>query len=65
MSFNTHLLQRIEQLFTERINKKNGWGKNELLVEYKSAQIQALAEHVDYCETAQQELDTFKINLTP
>lgn len=38
------LLKRIEEIFTLKLQRKTGWGKNEILVEYKNAVNEALLE---------------------
>ena len=41
---NKQLLQRIEVLFTEKLQAKTGWGRNEILALYKEAVSEALME---------------------
>ncbi len=41
------LLQRIEEIFTEKLSRKTGWGKNEVLVAYKDSVKEALIEMID------------------
>lgn len=41
---NKQLLQRIEVLFTEKLQAKTGWGRNEILAIYKEAVSEALME---------------------
>lgn len=41
------LLDRIYELFEERLQRKTGWGRNEILEEYKQAKLQALMEALD------------------
>lgn len=44
---NKKLLQRIEQLFTEKLQSKTGWGRNEILAMYRDAVSEALMEALD------------------
>ena len=44
MQSNKQLLQRIEVLFTEKLQAKTGWGRNEILAIYKEAVSEALME---------------------
>lgn len=44
MKTNKELLQRIEVLFTEKLQTKTGWGRNEILAAYKEAVSEALME---------------------
>ena len=41
------LLQRIEKLFTDKLSRKTGWGKNEILVVFKDSVKEALMEMID------------------
>jgi hypothetical protein len=41
---NNILIKRIEELYILRIERKTGWGRNELLTEYKLAVREALHE---------------------
>lgn len=41
---NKQLLQRIEELFAEKLQAKTGWGRNEVLAAYKDAVREALME---------------------
>ncbi|MBT9138987.1 MAG: hypothetical protein DDT31_01567 [Syntrophomonadaceae bacterium] len=41
------LLQRIEEIFTEKLSRKTGWGKNEVLVAYRDSVKEALIEMID------------------
>lgn len=41
---NKQLLQRIEQLFNEKLQAKTGWGRNEVMAAYKEAVTEALME---------------------
>ena len=43
----TGLLLRIEKIFTEKLSRKTGWGRNEVLVAYKDSVNQALMEMLD------------------
>ncbi len=40
------LLQRIEKIFAEKLSRKTGWGKNEILVAYKDSVKEALMEMI-------------------
>ena len=44
---NRKILERIDFLFSEALKEKTGWGKNEVLIAYRKAVTQALAEYVD------------------
>lgn len=44
---NKKLLKRIEELFTEKLQAKTGWGRNEVLKAYKSSVNEALLEFID------------------
>lgn len=44
MKTNKELLQRIEALFTAKLQTKTGWGRNEILAAYKEAVSEALME---------------------
>lgn len=44
---NKKLLERIQELFFERLEAKTGWGKNDVKEEYRKAMVQALIEAVD------------------
>jgi hypothetical protein len=44
---NKKLLDLIEQKFRERLAAKTGWGRNDILVEYKAAVSDALVELLD------------------
>ena len=44
---NKKLLQRIEQLFTEKLQSKTGWGRNEIIALYRDAVSEALMEALD------------------
>lgn len=41
---NKQLLQRIEELFTAKLQAKTGWGRNEVLAAYRDAVREALME---------------------
>lgn len=40
------LVKRIEELFSEKLQAKTGWGRNEVLALLREAQIEALLEAV-------------------
>lgn len=44
---NKSLLKRIEELFTEKLQVKTGWGRNEILAVYKEAVSEAILEMLD------------------
>ena len=44
---NKALLKRIEELFTEKLQAKTGWGRNEILAAYKEAVSEAILEMLD------------------
>ena len=44
---NKSLLKRIEELFTEKLQVKTGWGRNEILAVYKEAVSEAIFEMLD------------------
>ena len=44
IGMNKKLLKRIEQLFTERLKAKIGWGRNEVLQAYKDCVNEAISE---------------------
>lgn len=44
---NKELLKRIREIFEEKVSKKTGWGKNELMIEYDKAVNEALIETLD------------------
>lgn len=44
---NKQLLKRIEEIFTEKLQAKTGWGKNEILILYKEAVNEAVLETLD------------------
>ena len=41
------LLLRIEKIFTGKLSRKTGWGRNEVLVAYKDSVKEALMEMLD------------------
>jgi hypothetical protein len=41
------LLKRIEEIFTQKLSRKNGWGYKEVLVIYKESVNEALLEMID------------------
>lgn len=51
---NKKLLQRIEEIFLQRLSAKTGWGKNEVEIIYKDSVNEALMETVD---KQQEEID--------
>jgi len=44
---NKKLLERIQEIFFEKLQGKTGWGRNEIQSIYKDAVTQALLETVD------------------
>lgn len=44
---NKELLKRIEEIFTQKLQAKTGWGRNEILAAYKDAVSEAVLELVD------------------
>ena len=46
-TMNKQLLKRIEEIFTEKLQAKTGWGKNEILILYKEAVNEAVLETLD------------------
>ena len=38
------LLERIEEIFSDKLTQKTGWGKNEVLVAYKDSVKETLME---------------------
>lgn len=44
---NKELLKRIEEIFTQKLQAKTGWGRNEILAAYKDAVNEAVLELVD------------------
>lgn len=51
---NKKILKRIEEIFTEKLQAKTGWSKNEVLAAYKDAVNEALTECVDECRSTEQ-----------
>lgn len=48
---NTRLvLEILQQKFEERMSKKTGWGRKELMVEFKLASLEALLEASKHAE---------------
>lgn len=45
--YNKDLFHRIEEIFTEKLQRKTGWGRNEVLMAYKDAVIEATLELID------------------
>lgn len=45
--YNKQLLERINELFQQKLQVKTGWGRNEVLALLKDSQIEALSELVD------------------
>ena len=44
---NRKLIERIQEIFFEKLQAKTGWGRLEIMAIYKEAQIQALTEFLD------------------
>lgn len=44
---NKKLLARIEELFTQKLQAKTGWGRNEIIALYKEAVSEAVLEMLD------------------
>lgn len=44
---NKKLIERIEELFTLKLQLKTNWGRNEILSLYKQAQNEALLELIN------------------
>ena len=44
---NLELVKRIEEIFTEKLQRKTGWGKNEVLVQLKDSINEATLEFID------------------
>jgi hypothetical protein len=47
---NKELLNRIEELFKERLSTKTSWGRDQVLLQYQSAVSDALTELLDKYE---------------
>lgn len=41
---NKELIKRIEEIFTEKLQVKTGWGRNEVILLYKESVNEALLE---------------------
>lgn len=41
------ILDEIQEAFGEKLNRKTGWGKNEIFAEYKEAQLEVLKKYID------------------
>lgn len=41
------ILNRIEEIFKDKLQTKTGWGRNEVLAAYKDSVIQAMAETIE------------------
>lgn len=48
---NKKLLKRIEELFAEKLQAKTGWGRNEVMEQYRLSVIEALLEITDAYDT--------------
>jgi len=44
---NKKLIQRIEEIFEQKLQSKTGWGRNEILALHKEAVNEALLELID------------------
>ena len=44
---NRKLIERIEEIFTDKLQEKTGWGRNDVLKVYKEAVNEALLELID------------------
>lgn len=44
---NKKLLKRIEEIFTEKLQAKTGWGKNDVLMVYKESVNEAILETLE------------------
>ncbi len=44
---NKKILKRIEEIFTEKLQAKTGWGRNEIIQAYREAVNEALIELLD------------------
>lgn len=44
---NKELLQRIEDIFMEKLSEKTNWGRNHVIRAYKDSVLQALKEFID------------------
>lgn len=45
--YNKQLIERIDELFQQKLQTKTNWGRNEVLALYKDAKVEALLELVD------------------
>jgi hypothetical protein len=41
------ILERLERIFEEKISKKTGWGKNEIMMVYRESVQEVLLEIID------------------
>ena len=44
---NKKLIERITELFTEKLQAKTGWGRNDVLVIYKESVSEAILETLE------------------
>jgi len=44
---NKALIKRIEEIFTEKLQEKTGWGRNDVLTIYKESVSEAVLEMLD------------------
>lgn len=44
---NKEIIDKIKNLFFERLEQKNSWGKNELKELYKDCQIEILTQYIN------------------
>tara|TARA_R110000796_G_scaffold61674_6_gene142634 strand:+ start:2442 stop:2579 length:138 start_codon:yes stop_codon:yes gene_type:complete len=44
---NKALIKKIEEIFTEKLQTKTGWGRNDVLIVYKESVNEALLEMLD------------------
>ncbi len=44
---NKKLIERIEQIFSQKLQQKTGWGRNEVLIAYKDSVREAILELID------------------
>lgn len=47
LKMNKKLIQRIEEIFEQKLQAKTGWGRNEILALHKEAVTEALLELID------------------
>lgn len=45
--YNKQLIERIEEIFTQKLEAKTGWGRNEIKLAFKDAVMQASLELID------------------